>query len=249
MGRSENKGKKIRTGIIILLVLVCTVVGGAGIILAPKSDQDKLREELARNEQMLQQEESTEAETRAAVSGTPVDEKREGEEKTEGSEKKMTVIGDSVFLGAAPSFKKLQKGVVIDAKISRQVSQALEVAKKLDKKGKLGDTVIISLGVNGNFTEATGQELIDYLGKDRKIYWINAHGKDVEWQDTVNKTIRKLAKKNENLEVIDWTKQAEKHPDWFYQDGTHLNEKGQKGFAEFVWEEISGNRTGSSLNN
>ena len=154
-------------------------------------------------------------------------------------ERKITVIGDSVFLGAAPAFQKLQKGVVIDAKISRQVSQALEVAEKLEKKGKLGDTVIISLGVNGNFTEATGQELIDYLGKDRKIYWINAHGKDVSWQDTVNKTIQKLAGKNDNLQVIDWTKRAEKHPDWFYQDGTHLNEKGQKEFAEFIWEEVS----------
>lgn len=235
MAKIENKGRKIQTIIIFLLVLVCTVIGGAGIIMAPKSDKDKLKEELERNGRALQH---NDAETETAISGTVVDGVQE-EGEAEDSGRKITVIGDSVFLGAAPAFQKIQKGVVIDAKISRQVSQALEVAEKLNKKGKLGDTVIISLGVNGNFTEATGQALIDYLGKDRKIYWINAHGKDVSWQDTVNKTIWKLAKKNENLQVIDWTRRAEKHPDWFYQDGTHLNEKGQKGFAEFVREEIA----------
>lgn len=238
-----NKRRNAKRIMVISLVLACTVVGGAGIFMAPKSDQEKLKEELARNEQALQQTEDAEleSETKAAVSGTVASGELGEESRGKGVERKITVIGDSVFLGAAPAFQKLQKGVVIDAKISRQVSQALEVAEKLEKKEKLGDTVIISLGVNGNFTEATGQELIDYLGKDRKIYWINAHGKDVSWQDTVNKTIQKLAKKNENLQVIDWTKWAEKHPDWFYRDGTHLNEKGQKGFAEFIWEEISGN--------
>lgn len=236
-----NKGRNVKRITVISLVLICTLVGGAGIIMAPKSDQDKLKEELARNEQALQQTEDAgrESGTKAAVSGAVASGEQGEESREKVVERKITVIGDSVFLGAAPAFQKLQKGVVIDAKISRQVSQALEVAEKLEKKGKLGDTVIISLGVNGNFTEATGQELIDYLGKDRKIYWINAHGKDVSWQDTVNKTIQKLAGKNDNLQVIDWTKRAEKHPDWFYQDGTHLNEKGQKEFAEFIWEEVS----------
>lgn len=148
----------------------------------------------------------------------------------------ICVIGDSVFLGAAPSYKKLVPHAVIDAKISRQVCHGLEIAKKLAKQGKLGNTVLISLGTNGKFNEATGQAIIDYLGKDRTVYWINAYGKNLEWQKEVNQTIRTLAAKNETVHVIDWAKEARKHPGWFYQDGMHLNTKGQSGFAKFILE-------------
>ena len=136
--------------------------------------------------------------------------------------------------GAAPSFKKLYKNAVIDAKVSRQVVQALDTAKKLQKKGRLGDTVIIALGTNGNFNSATGQKLIDYLGPDRTIYWIDAYGRDLPVQKDVNQTIRRVAAANQNDQVIAWSKEGGKHPDWFYQDGIHLNITGQKKFARFI---------------
>lgn len=150
------------------------------------------------------------------------------------AEPSLSVIGDSVFLGAAPSYKKIVRHAVIDAKISRQVSHGLDVAKKLADQGKLGNTVLISLGTNGKFNEATGQAIIDYLGKNRTVYWITAYGKKLEWQKEVNQTIRTLAEKNKTVHVIDWAKEARKHPGWFYQDGIHLNTKGQNGFAKFI---------------
>ncbi len=228
--------KKIKFFISLLFVLVCTVIGSYGIINAPASDQSELEQELRRNEQALNQEESPpdaciQPEHTSALpeqSPTP----------TDGPEDMISVIGDSVFLGAAPSFKKLQKNVTIDAKISRQVYQGLDVAKKLKKKNKLGKIVIISLGTNGKFNPATGQELIDYLGTDRTIYWINAYGKELEFQKEVNQTIREMVKKNRNVHLIAWVDEAKKHPDWFYQDGIHLNAAGQNGFAKFIQNEI-----------
>lgn len=162
------------------------------------------------------------------------------EDEPEKTVKDISVIGDSVFLGASPSFKEIYEDAVIDAKVSRQVSKGIDVAKELDKNGQLGSTVIIALGTNGNFNEATGQELIDYLGADRTIYWINAYGKKLDIQDDVNKTIKDLADKNDNVHLISWAKKAKKHSDWFYQDGIHLNNEGQKGYAEFVSEAIEG---------
>lgn len=162
------------------------------------------------------------------------------EDEPDKTGKDISVIGDSVFLGASPSFKEIYKDAVIDAKVSRQVSKGIDVAKELDKNGQLGSTVIIALGTNGNFNEATGQELIDYLGADRTIYWINAYGKKLDIQDDVNKTIKDLADKNDNVHLISWAKKAKKHSDWFYQDGIHLNSEGQKGYAEFVSEAIEG---------
>lgn len=230
--------KKIWTALKIIIILFCTAVGGYGILHAPGSDRTELEQELTQKEKQLEQELEAEAPDEQSRDELP-GEKQESESQdtpspSPASEDFLTVIGDSVFLGAAPSFQKLEKNAVIDAKISRQVCQALDVARKLDKKKKLGNTVIISLGINGKFNPATGQALIDYLGPDRRIYWVNAFGKEKKIQKEVNQTIRELADRNSNVTVIAWADEAAGHADWFYQDGTHLNEKGQPRFAEFI---------------
>lgn len=228
--------KKIEFITSIIFVLFCTIIGSYGIIHAPESDQTELEQELMRNEQILQLADSTPGSTdqTAAESDAPA----QSSAPTEEPEEIISVIGDSVFLGAAPSFQKLEGNVAIDAKVSRQVYQGLDVAKKLNKKNKLGNTVIIALGTNGKFNPVTGQELIDYIGTERTIFWVNAYGKDLDFQKEVNQTIRDLVKQNDNVHLISWAEEAKKHPDWFYQDGIHLNTKGQEGFAKFIHKEI-----------
>lgn len=219
---------KINLRIKILLLFCCTIVAVYGILQAPSSDQNQMEQELKEREQQL-------AKT-APRTSTPEESKTTQKPVTE--KRSITVIGDSVFLGASASFLKLEKEAVIDAKISRQVRHGMDVAKKLNKKGKLGNTILISLGTNSPFNPVTGQELIDYLGKERTIYWINAYGKNLEFQKEVNQTIQELVKRNSNVHLIPWAKEAKKHPDWFYQDGTHLNTKGQDGFAAYIWDKI-----------
>lgn len=241
MDRRERRNKFfLFFGIGILFC--CTVIAIYGIINSPDSDEDELEQELTRNEQMLNQNNNDTAvdaspETKAVSSSAAQPQTTNAPEET------ISVIGDSVFLGAAPAFQEQKKNAVIDAKISRQVYHGLDVAKKLNKKKKLGNTVIISLGTNSKFNPVTGQELIDYLGSERTIYWINAYGKKLDFQKEVNKTIDNLAKKNPNVHVIYWDKEAKKHPNWFYQDGTHLNTKGQQGFSAFVIREMEKGRT------
>ena len=245
----HSKNKKLTSGIKILLILLCTIIGSYGIATAPESDQSMLEQELQQNaktlEDMEQNDLSQDGDHPSLILETPEATDQDNPSLstlspavTEQPAEIISVIGDSVFLGAAPDYQKLVPNAVIDAKISRQVYQALDVAKKLDKKGKLGNTVLIALGTNGKFNEVTGQELIDYLGKDRRIYWITAYGKKLSWQKEVNQTIKKLAEKNENVSVIAWAKEAKKHPNWFYQDGTHLNTKGQAGFAKFIVKKV-----------
>lgn len=247
MNRNKNK-KKVITILGIIGLLCCTTIGIYGIFSAPDSDQAELEQQLMQNERALEEMNSMPpAETKSlstsnAVSPSAVTVSNEPQTTLDSDgeqpERTISVIGDSVFLGASPAFQELQEQAVIDAKISRQVYQAVDVAKKLEKKGKLGDTIIISLGTNGNFNPATGQELIDYLGPDRTIYWINAYGKKLDIQKQVNETIRDLAKKNANVTVISWASEGKEHPDWFYQDGVHLNSKGQAGFARFIQKSI-----------
>jgi len=263
----QTRLRKIKLAVCAAAVLFCTIVGGYGIVTAPKSDQEELEQELKQNQRELEEEERNQRQQEAkkrqdqtqrepkqadatpGIQETP--QKNSGQNNTGtpdatetpaekiNSQKTMSVIGDSVFLGAAPSFKKLYRHAVIDAKISRQVRHGLEAAKKMEKKNKLGDIVIISLGTNGTFNSATGQELIDYLGKQRTIYWIDAYGKGLDIQKEVNSTIHKLVKKNSNVHLIPWSEEGKKHPGWFYQDGTHLNLKGQKGFSRYIMKNLS----------
>ena len=237
MDRRERRNKFfLFFGIGVLFC--CTVIAIYGIINSPDSDEDELEQELTRNEQMLNQNNNDTATASAAPETKAASSSAAEPQTTDEPEETISVIGDSVFLGAAPAFQEQKKNAVIDAKISRQVYHGLDVAKKLNKKKKLGNTVIISLGTNSKFNPVTGQELIDYLGSERTIYWINAYGKKLDFQKEVNKTIDNLAKKNPNVHVIYWDKEAKKHPNWFYQDGTHLNTKGQKGFSAFVIREM-----------
>ena len=220
---------KINGKVKIAVLVCCTLIGSYGILKAPASDQSQMEQELKDREKELM---------KADIQTTIPDKPQQPKESVK-EEQTMSVIADSVFLGASSSFQKLQPNAVIDAKVSRQVRHGLDVAKKLNKKGKLGNTIILSLGTNSPFNPVTGQELIDYLGTDRNIYWVNAYGKNLEFQEDVNKTIKDLADKNDNVHLISWAKEAKKHPGWFYQDGTHLNTKGQDGFAKFIWKQIS----------
>ncbi len=241
----REKWQGIQGHIMVFMLAFCMVVGGYGIFTAPASkecsEQASLERELENNVRALQQmdlagyepDESSFQQDSSFGAGALSGKKQKNKYEP------VSVIGDSVFLGAAVSFKKIYKNAVIDAKISRQVIQAIDVAKQMKKKGKLRDTVIIALGTNGTFTQATGQKLIDYLGKDRTIYWVSAYGKRLTWQGAVNKTIQRLVRKNKNVHIISWAKYAKNHPNWFYQDGIHLNSRGQMGFAKFIRDSIS----------
>ncbi len=217
----------------IVTLVSCMLIGAYGIIKAPASDQKELEQELTKNEQLLQREEATKTFSPTTAPLTKVS-KKQGAKKKNVPKKTITVIGDSVFLGASPAFKKLYKNAIIDAKVSRQVCQALDIAKALNKQGKLGNTVIIALGTNGNFNSKVGQSLIRYLGKKRTVYWVLAYGKHLDIQKAVNQTIQRVAKANKNVHLIPWDEEAPKHSNWFYQDGIHLNATGQKGYAKFI---------------
>lgn len=152
----------------------------------------------------------------------------------------ITAIGDSVMLGAAGALQDEIPGIDVDAREGRQMVAAIEIAEKLNREGKLGDTVVIALGTNGPFLQSEGQELVDAIGEDRNIYWILSYGQDdaLGWQGDVNETIEAIAAENSNVNVVDWPVLAEQNPDFIYPDGIHLAPDGQVGYAEMIKEAI-----------
>ena len=133
-------------------LLLCILVASYGIIKAPASDTRKLEADLRKKQQLINEEkgkkvdgtstlpsQSTSAlHTTVPANNMPADTGKDITIKKHF----VTVIGDSVFLGASVAFQQQCENAVVDAKISRQVVQALDVAKQLDKKHKLGDITV-----------------------------------------------------------------------------------------------------------
>ena len=139
------------------------------------------------------------------------------------------------MLGASPELLKvLPDKSIVNAHESRQLWDAKDIIKDYKKKNKLGKIVVIALGTNGVFKEDAGQELIDMIGEDRHIYWVNVFGDSIQWEDDSNKVIKKLCDKNENVTLINWHEYAKGHDSWFYHDGIHLKPDGQKQYAKMI---------------
>ncbi|MDD6796040.1 MAG: hypothetical protein PUE01_11630 [Clostridiaceae bacterium] len=224
-----RKLKRILYSISTCIIMVFCLVGVYGIITAP-SEKD--------NTDQLKLEEELEANSKAIEEDSDDNLVKTEEDKESQKSSTITIIGDSVMLGAAPSVKEKIPGCIIDAKKSRQAKECVGILKQLDKENKLGDTVVIALGVNGPFDKEEGQKILDYLGKRRKVYWVTAYGRGVKWQNSVNSTIEELAQENNNLRVIDWNSVGDSHKSWFYSDGIHLNGEGQVGYADFIANQI-----------
>lgn len=214
--------KNLNKVILGVITVVVTVIAVIGLIQAPSKSSDRLAQDLQQqfqeNAELLKQQE----------------EAKKASAEQEAIRQQITFVGDSVMLGAAPELLETIPGSVIDAKESRQVRDGVSILKELQSDKKLGGTVVIELGTNSYFNESTGQEIIDYLDKDTKIYWITVYGKYLQDQERTNQVIRNLAEHNENVEIIAWDEEAAKHPDWFYNDGIHLNGAGRSGFADLI---------------
>ena len=161
------------------------------------------------------------------------DENKTSAKKTQSSQ--IVGIGDSVLLAAINEFyNKFPKGY-FDGKISRTVSGAKDVAANLKSKGKLGDTVILCLGTNGDYSDKKNKELMKVLG-DRTIYWVNAVGAD---DPKFNERFKKFASNYPNIHIIEWDKVAKNHPEYLEPDKIHPNYKGCKAMVKLVYDTIN----------
>lgn len=153
----------------------------------------------------------------------------------------VTAIGDSVMLGTVTQLQEVFPSIYIDAATSRQVWDADEIVTSLKDSNLLGEKVIIALGANGVFTKSVGQQLLDLIDlTTHTVYWILPYGDAIPYQAQVVDMVYQLQYDNPSLVVIDWPLIGYDHPEWFYDDNTHLNADGQQGYAQYLYDCIYG---------
>lgn len=152
----------------------------------------------------------------------------------------VTAIGDSVLLDAKPTLQQLMPKAFIDGKVARQMAASVELVRSYAAQGALAQNVLIELGTNGPFSDAQLDAMMQAVGPERHVFWINAQVPTRPWQNTVNKMLAAGTRRFNNLTVIDWHGYSDRHRDWFYDDQVHPNPTGNKYYAAYVTKRLVG---------
>ncbi|PEC51874.1 acetyltransferase [Bacillus sp. AFS077874] len=149
------------------------------------------------------------------------------------SNNSVFIIGDSVVINSIPELKKTYSSLSVNAKIGRQFTEASAIIQQAKNTNSLGNIVVIELGTNGPFTVKQMSSLIELIGKDRKILFVNTRVPR-PWESIVNKTLREVSSNYPNTRVVDWHSASANHNSYFSPDGVHLKPDGAKVFASLL---------------
>ncbi|MFN0095853.1 MAG: acyltransferase family protein, partial [Dehalococcoidia bacterium] len=151
---------------------------------------------------------------------------------------RVTAIGDSVMLGAAWALGSALGDVEVDAAVSRQGPDGVALVEALAASGGLGNIVVVHLGTNGSFTGGQLDAIMSAAGH-RVVVFVNLRVPR-SWEDAVNGVIAAGVRRHANARLADWNALSSGHPEWFRDDGVHLEPDGQAAYAALIAGIVNG---------
>ena len=155
----------------------------------------------------------------------------------------VLVLGDSVTLGAKQALETTIPGAFVDAKESRSIITATSIIARYSAKGKLPNTIVISLATNEyNITDSLLQSIINAAGSNKTFILVTAYAGPQQPREKQNAALKSYAAKHDNVYIADWWEIA--HSDWslMYADHIHLNPEGRITYANLVYSVIRSSR-------
>lgn len=141
-------------------------------------------------------------------------------------------VGDSMMLGAAPALT--ERGLVVDAAVSRQMFDMIPVFEQFRDRGLFGAAVVVHLGVNGSFSQATLDSFLATMDEVPNVILVTVKA-DRSWTAENNALLRTAAESRTNVLLLDWEALSGDCPgDCFYPDGIHLRPDGQHYYANLI---------------
>ena len=120
---------------------------------------------------------------------------------TDGSD--VTAIGDSVMLASVPALQDALPEITIDAAVSRNFDDGLDIAEALAAAGELRSRVVIGLATNAVIDDAQLQRLAA-LAEDHRLVLITAYG-DRSWIPVANEALTSFAAEHPSrVAIADW---------------------------------------------
>lgn len=149
------------------------------------------------------------------------------------SERRVTLIGDSVASMAAPELRRHLPGLEIYAEVNRQMWDAPDILNSLNAGGNLGEVVVIALGTNGPYPVEWLDRILTIV-PDRPLVFINSVMPN-EWEHQVNQTVAAFVAAHDSCYLVDWYEHAKERTDLLYSDYTHpIEGPGTEAYANLL---------------
>ncbi|WP_239107229.1 acyltransferase family protein [Corynebacterium sp. FDAARGOS 1242] len=212
------------------VVPALVVLSALGVVygVATSEDKTELERELERMAQANEQ-------AAASAPAQPTDKPKEKRSLPTGAE--ITALGDSVMLASSEALTERFPGILIDAAVSRQYSEAIDSLRALKDSGQLRSTVFLGLGTNGAADAGRLDELLDIVGPERTVVFAVPYG-DRDWMGQARSEIVQAASQRENVYLADWCGTAQENPALMYDDGVHPLPEGANLYAESFEETL-----------
>jgi peptidoglycan/LPS O-acetylase OafA/YrhL len=153
---------------------------------------------------------------------------------------RVTLIGDSVMVGAATALEQALGPVRVDAAVNRQFGTAIDLLRSFKDTGQLSDTVVVHMGTNGVITQGHMDAIMDVLKDRKRVVFVNLKVPR-RWEQPDNDVLASNVAKYPNAVLVDWHSIGGSHPEYFYEDGIHLRPDGARAYAELIRQQVDAN--------
>jgi len=146
----------------------------------------------------------------------------------------ISAIGDSVMLGAVGKLERtIPTLTTIDAEVGLQASAAINILAARREAGELGEVVVVHIGSNGVYTAEQFDETMRELEGVRRVVFVNINVPRA-WEQPNNEVISEGVRRYPNAVLVDWYSASAGHPEYFVEDGVHLQIEGQRAYADLI---------------
>jgi peptidoglycan/LPS O-acetylase OafA/YrhL len=150
----------------------------------------------------------------------------------------VSAVGDSVMIGAAEELdRKIPDLTYIDAEVGLQTSAAIDILRWRRDSGQLGEVVVVDIGNNGIFTAEQFDEMMGVLADTRRVVFVNVNVPRA-WEQPNNEVLAEGVQRYPNAVLADWYAASVDHPEYFVEDGVHLQIEGQWAYAAVIADQI-----------
>ena len=145
----------------------------------------------------------------------------------------ILLIGDSVSVRTIPYFEETFPHGHIDSLQNRQLYEAADIYQWYEDENLVGDVVVFALGTNGYVLDDEIDWLMEVVGPDKHVWFINTRSTQ-DYVDSTNAAIARAVAKYSNANIIDWYGLSDGHEEYFDGDGTHLTEDAAIYYTQIV---------------
>lgn len=145
----------------------------------------------------------------------------------------LTVVGDSVALGARSAIERSIDGAAVYAMVGWQAADVLDMLQRIRAAGELHPKVLIHLGTNGYVTEKQLRAMLELLRDRERVLVMNSRVPR-RWMAANNRLLATVVPQYPNAVLIDWHGISDPKPEFFVKDGVHLTGSGMRAFVAAV---------------